>query len=730
MRNSSGNPVGTATFTQAPLGAGGFCTGVKVNASGAAVHSTDVFNGYFRDAGSTTWRQLFTSTSLPTASITRLNAGTNNAYVDNAAAGCYAAAIAPSNDSVIWSTINAELYRSTDKGVNWTFIGGPYTMLSNTKEPRLWQNKLVVDPQNPAVAMLGPQEGKIIVVTDGATPQVLTVAAGTTYGTKQDNVTACPSPHLVAVDPSSTVTGGIKQKWAYSVNGTGIYQSTTGPTGTYSLLSGSPTQTSCLFYDAAGNLWATNIGESSGGNIYKKAPAGSFAKVTSPDMEAHTVAVDPNNTNSVVAMDRNGATMSSTTGGSTWLGNDKFQTTYPGSFGISKTASQIRWLGGYGGSQFFPSQLNFHPTNGKLYCAEGTGIVVCTPPTTFSANGFAWTDDSLGNEMLLSRHVLTLPGGRKPIFSVCDKGMFRIADETRWTNINKFPDPSCGFGHGWHCDYVPGNPDRLLGTCAYNTNAYGYSTDAGITWQAFTGTHPAGTVVGGCIVGSTANDLYWFPRNNARAAESHDGGATWAYSTFPAGVPTSGTTGWGNSLWDMRITACSDKVTGDVYAVNYVSQCLYKRAAGSGSWVQVSTKFWTGTPSGNSLLISVPGNAGHLLFVGGYDGLGPLYRSTDGGVTWGSIPNMTNVGVAGWGAAAPGKTGYSLYAQGTVGGVAGLYRTDDYGATWVLLGTYPNGSLDALAFIAGDHLIHGKIYVGMANTGGLIGSYSSKASAT
>ena len=723
MRNSSGNPQGGASFSTTPLGAGGYNCFIDIANDGGMVKNTDVGNAYAKLPSETMWRPLFTGTSLPNAKLT---AASNSSY-SNARLGCFAVANAPSNSNVIYMTYNGDWFRSTDSGFSFTLLGGPYVTKENGFRSRLYGPKSIVDPQNPNVAVLGTQEAKLIYTTNGTTVSVLTVAACA------NGPDGNPTSHLVAVDPTSSVVGGIKQKWAYSVHGTGILESTSGPGGPYSLLAGSPATPSCIRYDAAGNLWAVNVGEA--GNIYKKPPAGSFAKVTSPSLECLTIAVDPSNTNIVVGIaDNDCPTIVSRNGGATWLGNDVFRTTYPGGGAISYTATGIRWLAKGKGHGFFTAQAEFHPTNGRLYCAHGTGNAYCTPPTTFGPNTIQWIDDSLGDEMLNTRHVLALPGGRAPIYSVADKGFFRIADERRWMNLQSTGNPTVeSFGHGWHCDYTPGDPDRLHGCCIYNVASHGYSTDAGKTWQGYAGSYPGGVneATGGCIVAASANDLYWFPRNNHRAVESHDGGASWTYSNFPAGVPTSGSPlGWGNSMWSNDIVACSDKETGDVYCVNQVTSCVYKRAFGSASWVQVSTKFWSTNAEGNSALISVPGNAGHLLYVAGYSTPTPLYRSTNGGVTWNAVPNISGVTVASWGAAAPGKSNYSLFAVGSVASVNGLYRSDDLGASWVLLAKYPNNCTDAINSLAGDHLIHGKIHVGFANVGGTIGNYASTASGT
>jgi hypothetical protein len=93
---------------------------------------------------------------------------------------------------------------------------------------------------------------KLIYCTDGATLNIIKLPAPVLNG-------SFPAPIIVACDPSSSVVGGIKQKWAYALHGTGIFESSSGPGGPYSLLSGSPTKPQSMSYDASGNLWACNL---------------------------------------------------------------------------------------------------------------------------------------------------------------------------------------------------------------------------------------------------------------------------------------------------------------------------------------------------------------------------------------------------------------------------------------------------------------------------------------
>jgi len=719
MRKTNGLPAGTASFTRMPLGGGGFSTGIQFANDGTYVHQEDVYGAYIKGPSATSHTQLFTSASLPAADVVPLRPS-QGSLTDGE--GCYACAIAPSDATRIYATWNASIYKSANGGTSFSKLtGGPYTTLANTGGQRLFHNRMIVDPQNPNVFMFGPQQGNIIYSTDGSTLSSLTVSAGTTN-----------YPHLVAVDPSSSVVGSIKQKWAYSIAGTGIYQSTNGPGGTYSLLSGSPTNPCSMIYDAAGNLWAV---DGTTYQVYKKTPAGSFAatSLTVGSQAWCTVAVNPQNTNQVVVMDQNGAIVTSADGGTTWT--DRW---YPNGYGggIYAYSTSILWMGKSKTAQIFPSQLAFHPTNGKLYCANGIGVTVANSVPAYGSPWW-WYEETLGDESVETDWILCPPGGNA-IVAVRDKGFFPLVseDSTRRLNIQYFPRAGSTLEHGWHCDYVPGAPTHIVGCCSYNNNAHGYSLDGGITWTQFTGNHPDGGIVyGGCIIPASDNDLYWFPANNARAAQSHDQGATWSliseFSLMSAGAET----GFGFSMWNQMRPACSDKATGDVYCWNYGPSAfpalkgIWKRAYGTSTFVRQCTSIaGSGVAGSQARLICVPGNSGHLFFHGDWDTA--LLRSTDGGQTWPSVANTSGVVAVACGKAAPGKTYPAIYMLGYLSSVWGLYRSDDNCASWTFLGANPGSYAGWINSLAASQDVYGKVYLGTDQSGGFIGTYNSAFSVT
>jgi hypothetical protein len=125
---------------------------------------------------------------------------------------------------------------------------------------------------------------------------------------------------------------------------------------------------------------------------------------------------------------------------------------------------------------------------------------------------------------------------------------------------------------------------------------------------------------------------------------------------------------------------------------------------------------------GGGRLVAVGGREGDLWFVGE-----ALCHSSDGGRTFKEIPNhppisaMSSIVPLSFGKAAPGKDYPAIFVANRGGSAAaGLYRSDDEGATWVRINDAQHqwGRCDCLA---GDPRIYGRVYVGTFGRGAVYG---------
>jgi photosystem II stability/assembly factor-like uncharacterized protein len=200
----------------------------------------------------------------------------------------------------------------------------------------------------------------------------------------------------------------------------------------------------------------------------------------------------------------------------------------------------------------------------------------------------------------------------------------------------------------------PARPSRLLLTFA---SVLYRSTDAGASWQPVNGALPSAPVTvafaarpaGTAFTTTFAGDLYRTP----------DAGLSWKKLT--RGLPA-------RPAIDLLALAPSDPETLYAYAAG---SGLYRSANGGDSWSQVSG------PSDlfNGGLFVSPGSP-RTLYAGPFNS--PLYRSTDGGAHWAALSGVMDVASLAFDAAAPRR----IYAGSTVPPLAGVWRSDDDGASW------------------------------------------------
>jgi hypothetical protein len=120
---------------------------------------------------------------------------------------------------------------------------------------------------------------------------------------------------------------------------------------------------------------------------------------------------------------------------------------------------------------------------------------------------------------------------------------------------------------------------------------------------------------------------------------------------------------------------------------------------------------------GGSRLVAVGGKDGDLWIVGQ-----ALCHSSDGGRTFKEISNHPPIGQLSFGKAAPGKDYPAIFvAAGGGDAAAGLYRSDDEGATWVRINDAQHQWGNRFECIAGDPRIYGRVYVGTNGRGILYG---------
>jgi autotransporter-associated beta strand protein len=266
------------------------------------------------------------------------------------------------------------------------------------------------------------------------------------------------------------------------------------------------------------------------------------------------------------------------------------------------------------------------------------------------------------------------------------------------------------------------------GTLTWNNRPMPYASNVGQPFADPRYTTGAGLSIGGgrvAISSTDQNKLVWMPLGTATVPHySNDRGATWTpCSGLPANV------NWmiskaNPSYLLQQLTA--DRVDGSFYIEHLYGspgpKRIYKSTDGGATWNYASSIPYGSTYNNNvwRCQIAAAPAAGHVWMSD--DGIstpvtkGGLWKTTNGGTSSVQIPNVTGVRVVSFGKPPAGSSClYSTYFVGHYNGVKGVYRSDDYGATWTALPALP--SIADVDSIAGDRQLHGSVFIGVSGRG-------------
>ncbi|MDQ8209247.1 hypothetical protein QEH52_17100 [Coraliomargarita sp. SDUM461003] len=338
--------------------------------------------------------------------------------------------------------------------------------------------------------------------------------------------------------------------------------------------------------------------------------------------------------------------------------------------------------------------------------------------TNYGDNAELQAQDFYGQSGRVRWSYLKFDLSGQPTISSATLRLYRLASSsdtsTFSTTIHSTPTTSWVEGNGG-TDNSPANEIKWSNK---PTDLY---TTPGAFWKgggrvAVSATNPDNIVWMGIKNGSNNTPMYY----------STDRGVTWAAAS---GGPNSNITGIftnGSSVAPSGQPLVADRSNGYFYAATFggSSHQIYRSTNGGKNWSQVSTVANGGShnmrtpqlvaapasptyPTGGDVWLCDDGTY-HIPHKGG-----GLWRSTDSGTSWSSIPGVGKVSQVSFGQAASG-TGYTVFINGEKDGVKGVYRSDDYGATWEQLA---DPTIKDITALAGDRQNYGKVYIGTAGRG-------------
>jgi len=663
-------------WKNAVIGGGGYVTGIEYHPTepGLAYARTDVGGVYRRDSATGPWVPLNDSLG-----------GLNNGFMD---LGVLSVGLDPADADRVylacgqyleWWAPPARFMSSSDRGATWTNIALPFKLGGNLNG-RGTGERLAVDPHDGSRIFLGTTADGLWRSTDrGATWARLTAftPAATTF-------VLCDPDH------AGTLYAGAAQADAPT-----LWKSTDGGE-TWAAVAGQPSGPIALQakLDAAGDLFiafSDHVGPNGAttGSAWKLTAAGTWTNLNVPAGQGGFggIAVDPNLPGRLVVSTLNrwwprDEIYRSNDGGQTWSGVLD---------GATVDHSSAPWAASL--SPHWISDVEIDPfDSGRATFVTGYGIYSTTNLGATPGKP-AWSFDCKGLEESVPQ-ALVSPAEGPPLVSVI--GDF---DGFRHDNLDASPalgrhSPAKGTTHALD---GAGTAPAVLAKMHGATGAI--SRDGGATWTEFpTAPLTASGERGELAVSADGARILWCPKASVAYVSNNDG-ATW--------VPCVGSPA--GDLWP-----AADRVNPLRFTVlDPATRAVHVSTDGGATFSAGDS----GLPSGGDRIEAVPGNGGHLWLTAWNGG---LWRSMDGGADFVQVTSVERGYRLGFGRSADGTGHPAVFLWGRVGGIDGLFRSDNAGATWQRI----NDSLHQFGHIndlTGDPRVHGRIYLATSGRGVIVG---------
>ncbi len=559
--------------------------------------------------------------------------------------------------------------------------------------------RLQVDPGSSNVLFVGTRFNGLFKSSDSGVSWSRVASLPVTTTPNENGIS------FVLLDPTS-VSGGVAQRIFVAVSrfgsvGPNLYRSNNAG-ATFTPVAGAPgafmAQRAALAGD--GNLYIT-YGNGAGphghwaqpepmdnGQIWKyNVASGAWTNVTPAGFARPFggISVDPGNSQRLVASTVNTYMQQgdawgdrifiSTNGGAAW--------TDTVARGFADDSAGVSWIAGH--AIHWAGSIEFNPFNAKnVLITSGNGVF---RTADIDATPVTWSFNVKGLEETVPLNIASIPGG--PLLtSIGDYDGFRHSDVTQYAPIHT---PRMGSTSG--LAFAATNPAVLarVGSLMYT------SSNGGSTW---TQTPAINGASGQVALSANGSVLLHSPSNSATTYRSTNLGGSWS---VVGGLSTA------------NLRPVADLVNSNKFYV-YNNGTMLVSTNGGVSFAAAGTL----ASGGSNVIRAVPGLEGNLwvpLYGGG------LARSTNSGASFSTVGNVSYCGAVGFGRAATGATHPTVFIWGTVGGVRGVYRSTDVGATWVRVNddAHEYGGPANGQFVSGDLNTFGVVYMSSAGRGVVYG---------
>ncbi|MEO7989169.1 MAG: T9SS type A sorting domain-containing protein [Chryseolinea sp.] len=690
----------TYTWNNVAIGGGGFVSGIITSKTeqNLMYSRTDVGGAYRWDAASGKWIPL-----LDWVSENELG------YL-----GVESIAIDPVETNKVYMLVGTSYFNNGKTAIlRSSDYGNTFSITDVTSQFKAHGNgmgrqtgeKLQVDPNSTNILFCGTRSnGLFKSTTSGGTWSKITslTVPATTNGSNGIS--------FVVLDPSTGTSGNATQTIIAGISqtGTNLYRSDDGGT-TFTAISGAPTtlmphravlasnRNLYITYTnnagpwditGAGAIWKYNLTSGVWTNVTPSGFSGAFGGIS----------VDPNNASRLVASSLNTYQLQdnsygdriflSTNGGTSWVD------VVARGFDLDPNGSP--WIDGH--SIHWAGSIEFDPFNTKkVLVISGNGIF---QTDDIDATVNVWKFQVNGLEETVPLDIVSIANG--PVVSaIGDYDGFRHTDVAQYATIH-----TPRMGTTTSIAFAAQNPKIMIRIGSKDVSGVRVgvmyrSSDMGVSWTACTAKGPSGNL----SISADGKVFLHTPENSSTTYLSIDNGAVW-------------TTVTGLSVAGARTVA--DPVNpSKFYAYNSGNGSLLVSTNGGVSFSA------SGSPgsNGSKIIRLAPNKEGDVWVPLNNGG---LTRSTNSGQAFSKLAGVTTCNAIGFGKEAPGKTFPSIYIYGTVGGILGIHRSTDEGATWLRVNNdgHEYGGPANGQFVMGDMNVYGRVYMSTAGRGIVYGESS------
>ncbi len=729
-------------WTTVKMGGGGYVPGIIYHPTVRHLRyaRTDVAGVYRWDQARSTWVALTDAFGRP----------------EGAHQGAESMALDPSDPSRVYMTTlqavqwgNGRFSYSSDQGNTWSHVPLPFPVGSNN-QGRAIGERMKVDPNVPSTIFYATRTAGLWKSTDrGRNWSQVSSLSSYVMSTTEINNANGGSPvgvEFVAFDlsvptsgftpsgsPTQTIYVGIAPDYknlaglsAYlykSTNGGASWSPVAIPSAVVSMIQASP----------GGDVYIPHLARAADDMWYVP-----FASSSGPGSSAPSALYRFDGTNWTRLIESGDGRYYGGIGGLSVHGSGA---TTKIAFGVSGTWGDGGWVqiamrsadGGATWSEFGRSgdtggSLNYHDATGYWGWADdleidpfdpehvsyvlGGGIVSTTEG--FSAPKPRWKYDVNGIEEMVNLALAAPPPGAPYVLASGhgDTGLFVH------TSLSTSPTRSLSLsgsgGNGTGIDMAWNNPSFIVGVGIFDGTSKGaYSSDVGLTWTAFPTLPPVGNAAGDeskVAVTADGATIVWAIKGQVPYYTTNRG-ASWTATNLPAPAVA-------------YHLAADRRNPLKVYAYDHGGNWWYPsnsarffRSTDGGRSFTAIARTWA--PNGNNVtgLAVNPFVEGEVWLADANN----LWRSVDAGLTWTRLTAMATVGAeytnvhgaikVALGAPAPGSAhSATVYLVGTIDGKDAVYRSADMGASWVRIDddAHRYGGVNG---IAADTRLYGRVYM-------------------